>query len=108
MTNAILWVQDALGTVGWVAVWLLTLTAGVGAILRGRSGAGACLGAAAILGLALQICGGAVVDGLRGALDGLPLHLGHLFALFVRSLGDALVYSLIVAGALLQRPPARP
>lgn len=108
MTNAILWVQDALGTVGWVAVWLLTLTAGVGAILRGRSGAGACLGAAAILGLALQICGGAVVDGLRGALDGLPLHLGQLFALFVRSLGDALVYSLIVAGALLQRPPARP
>jgi hypothetical protein len=105
VTGLVLAAQDVLGTFGWLAVWLVTLVAGVVAIVRRRSAAGACLGVAAILGLGLQICGGTVVAGLRDALVSLPFTLGNLFAMFVRSLGDVVLYALLVAGVLLQRPP---
>ncbi len=104
MTGLFLTLQDVVGAFGWVAVWLATLVAGVACILRGRSGAGACLGVAAILGLALQICGASVVGALGSALSFLPLDLGRLLAAFVRSLGDTVVYALVVAALLAQRP----
>lgn len=108
MSDLVVWAQDVLGTFGWLAIWLFTLVAGVVAIVRRRSAAGACLGAAAILGLSLQICGGTVVGGLRDVLADLPFTLGNLVALFVRSLGDVVLYALLVAGVALQRPGRSP
>lgn len=108
MTDLVVRAQDVLGTFGWLALWLFVLVAGVVAIVRRRPSAGACLGAAAILGLSLQICGGTVVGGIREALSGLPFTLGNLVALFVRSLGDVVLYALLVAGVALQRSGRAP
>lgn len=105
MTGVIVGVADVAGTFGWLAVWLTLLVCGVVCIFRGRSGAGACLGVAAILGLGLQICGGSVYRTIGLSLDVLPWSLGWTVAAFVRSLGDTVLYALLVAAAVLQRPP---
>jgi hypothetical protein len=106
LIDGLLLLADFAGNAAWLAVWLVVLVAAVVCIFRRRSGAGACLGVAAILGLALQICGGSVFEGVQGVLSFLPWDLDRVGAAFVRSLGDVVVYALIVAGALLQRPRA--
>ena len=91
-------------TIGWLLVWLLAMVAAVWQILRGRSGAGACLGMAAILGLGLQICGPTVHGTVAGLLSVAPPWAANGVAGFVVGLGQALILGLLIAGAVLQRP----
>jgi hypothetical protein len=102
-------IQGTVLTVGWVIVWFLVLAGGVWQLVRGRSGAGACLGGAAILGLGVYLCGGGVagtVTAPLGALAG-PRVVQGLGALLI-GCADAVVLLLLVLGVSIQRPtPAK-
>lgn len=91
-------------TVGWVLLWFGVMIGAVIQILRGRSGAGACLGAAAILGLGLQLCGGMfdAVTGPIGAAAGMQVAYG--VRAFLVGCSEALVLFLLLLGTVVQRP----
>lgn len=93
-------------TVGWVLLWFGVMIGAVWQILRGRSGAGVCLGGAAILGLGLQLCGGMfdAVTGPIGAAAG--MQVAFAVRAFLVGCGDALVLFLMLLGAVVQRPAA--
>ncbi len=93
-------------TIGWVVVWVLVLAGGVAQIVRGRSGAGACLGGAAILGLGVYLCGAGVAGAVTSPLSGLlgPRLVVGVHALIMGS-AEAVVLLLLILGVVLQRPP---
>ncbi|MCA9490042.1 MAG: hypothetical protein KC621_08965 [Myxococcales bacterium] len=91
-------------TVGWVLLWFGVMIGAVWQILRGRSGAGACLGGAAILGLGLQLCGGMFdsVTAPIGAAAG--MQVAFSVRAFLIGCGDAFVLFLMMLGVIVQRP----
>lgn len=95
-------------TIGWVLLWFGVMIGAVWQILRGRSGAGASLGFAAILGLALQLCGG-MFDALVAPVSGIAgMEVAWTLRAFLHGCAQAVVLLFLVIGAVVQRPAPPP
>lgn len=105
MSDLVTRIVDLSITGGWALLWFVAVGLAVWQILRGRSLAGAALGAAGVIGLG-RLVAGKLFSALFSTLAStLGFQLAGLIQSLTFGMIDGFVLVLLVVAAILQRPP---
>jgi hypothetical protein len=103
--DLLLRIQSLVTNGGWALLWFLATALAIWQILRGRSLAGLCIGAAAVFGIGRMVAA-PLLSPLWGVIHEA---VGYELTALIRSISfgtvDALVLLLLFVAAVLQRPP---